>query len=370
MKKFTLLTLALMLGSVFSVQAQSSCSSAQAISVAADASVTVNSTGVTGTAPTQICNTAYYAVADITAGAWYSYTNSGSQDLMVTVTVVPPVATTDYAASFSIFSGSCGSLSCVGGSLITTSDGGQTLNDAEAAFIATAGSTYYIAFDDYYAVAGLGTAAAFDFDVTTNSNIPSAPGVATNPTPADDATNVTIDTSDGNADGTPDNAVAFSWTAPSGTVTEYEFYLSETTAPASVSDMQFLGTTANTSVNLTNMQGNTEYFWAIRPINEIPGNGPDDSQIVIWSFTTQSLGIEDKQLAKIGFYPNPVVNTLQLDIPASVSLESATLHNLLGKQTQVDIQNNSIDMSQMAAGVYILKLETNKGTLTKKVIKQ
>jgi hypothetical protein len=118
------------------------------------------------------------------------------------------------------------------------------------------------------------------------------------------------------------------------------------------------------------MQGNTEYFWAIRPINEIPGNGPDDSQIVIWSFTTQSLGIEDKQLAKIGFYPNPVVNTLQLDIPASVSLESATLHNLLGKQTQVDIQNNSIDMSQMAAGVYILKLETNKGTLTKKVIKQ
>src|SRR5690606_18201305 len=91
-----------------------------------------------------------------------------------------------------------------------------------------------------------------------------------------------------------------------------------------------------------------------------------------FSLYDQNLGvIEENAPLQVSFYPNPVQNQLNIQVPASVYLESATIHNLLGKQTQVSLgENNSIDMSQMAAGVYILKLETNQGSLTKKIIKQ
>src|SRR5699024_4819888 len=91
------------------------------------------------------------------------------------------------------------------------------------------------------------------------------------------------------------------------------------------------------------------------------------------SFTLydQNLGVVGENApVQISLYPNPVVNVLSITLPSSVELQSATMHDLLGKQTQVSIsENNSIDMSQMAAGVYILKLETNQGTMTQKVIK-
>lgn len=85
------------------------------------------------------------------------------------------------------------------------------------------------------------------------------------------------------------------------------------------------------------------------------------------------LSTEDQNSAtfEVSLFPNPVVDVVNITLPSSVELESATIHNLLGKQTQVNLgENNSIDMSQMAAGVYILKLETNQGSLTKKIIKQ
>lgn len=373
MKRFTLLAAALLFCG-FSMNAQSDCSNAEVITVGANASVTVNSAGVTGTAPTQICNGYNYTTTDISAGAWYSYTNSGTQDMVVTVTGPVPAANSDYFPSFNILSGSCGSLTCVGGSIIT-----QTTNAVDS-FVATVGTTYYIVFDDLYANQSTpaGTTAAFDFTVTTDSNVPALPGVATNPTPADGATNVPYYTIQDDQ-GSTFAAMDFAWDIPTTGGTVDSYFIEISSDPTFPSNTGGTVVTVSGSFNSNSIQGlyipstpdyfkdNTTYYWRVTPENVA---GPTAGTVVDWSFTTGTLGVEDNQLTNVSIYPNPVVNELSIDMPSSIELESATMFDLLGKQTQVSIsENNTINMSQMAAGVYILKLETNQGIMTKKIIK-
>lgn len=105
------------------------------------------------------------------------------------------------------------------------------------------------------------------------------------------------------------------------------------------------------------------------PVSQL-GNFPNN-HLILDLVGSGTLSTNEVVASQVSLFPNPVVDVVNITLPSSVELESATLHNLLGKQTQVNLgENNSIDMSQMAAGVYILKLETNQGSLTKKIIKQ
>ena len=124
MKKITLLMMAFFTAII--VNAQADCSSAQVVTVGADASTTVNASQISGTAPlSSTCNPNYYDVADITAANWYSYTNNSGQDLLVTVNSPVPTSQTSYYASFSLFSGACTSLTCEGGDIITQNQQSQ-----------------------------------------------------------------------------------------------------------------------------------------------------------------------------------------------------------------------------------------------------
>lgn len=74
--------------------------------------------------------------------------------------------------------------------------------------------------------------------------------------------------------------------------------------------------------------------------------------------------------SQIAIYPNPVTSKLNIDIVSSVKIEKITLHNILGKDTGLKLINGSINTSQLSTGVYILTVETSKGIISKKVIKQ
>lgn len=95
---------------------------------------------------------------------------------------------------------------------------------------------------------------------------------------------------------------------------------------------------------------------------------PDD--IILNLAEEGALAIENQAIAQISLYPNPVQGLLNITLPSSVQLESATMYDLLGKATTMVVgENNTLNTSNLSSGVYILKLETNQGTLTKKVIK-
>ena len=72
----------------------------------------------------------------------------------------------------------------------------------------------------------------------------------------------------------------------------------------------------------------------------------------------------------VSVYPSPATDVLNIKLPSSVNVESASLISVLGKNTGVTYSNGQMNVSSLAPGVYFLNIETNLGAYTQKVIKQ
>ncbi len=115
-------------------------------------------------------------------------------------------------------------------------------------------------------------------------------------------------------------------------------------------------------------------FYANEPIGSIELEGANGSGELFGNFLfggdCSNLGVQDQLLSSVTMYPNPTAGQLSLTVPAGLSIEKVSLIDITGKNTQVQLINNTLDMSSLATGVYILKLETSAGISTQKVIKQ
>ena len=152
MKKLLLIA-GFVLSSVY-VNAQATCTAAAVIA----APGTTVSPAITGT-----YGNPCWGGANDDAGAplksnWYAYTAPSNGEVTVSsVLAINPVATTD--TRLSIFSGTCTALVCL--------DGNDDINGAisdyrsEVTFPASAGTTYYIAWDSYWSTAGFSFSVAF-----------------------------------------------------------------------------------------------------------------------------------------------------------------------------------------------------------------
>jgi hypothetical protein len=156
MKNSTLYILFTLLFSL-TIQAQDACGSAITIPGAGTYSVGV----INGSQPTAFCApNGAIPVANIPAGEWYSYTPS--QNYSVTIS-------TDIAANnpkkdtrVHVYSGNCGSLTCVAGD-----DDSGTSFSSIVTFSATAGTTYYIAWDNRWLSVANNTGFSFQFSEST-----------------------------------------------------------------------------------------------------------------------------------------------------------------------------------------------------------
>jgi len=90
----------------------------------------------------------------------------------------------------------------------------------------------------------------------------------------------------------------------------------------------------------------------------------------IFNGECESLRVDAQQLENISLFPNPVKDFLKLQLPVNVNIKSVILHNSLG-QKLVSLTDNfqSIDMANYAAGLYIVTVVTETGSISKKVIK-
>ena len=74
---------------------------------------------------------------------------------------------------------------------------------------------------------------------------------------------------------------------------------------------------------------------------------------------------------KIALFPNPSTGIFNIELSDAVSIEKITLNDIFGKQFPITLNsNNTIDISLLQSGVYFLTIQTNKGTASKKLIKQ
>ena len=90
------------------------------------------------------------------------------------------------------------------------------------------------------------------------------------------------------------------------------------------------------------------------------------------AFQTLS-GDEVKNATTIEIFPNPAKAILQINLPESTQNATITLGSMFGKTIKIYTTTTSaqrIDVSQLAAGMYLLSIDTNGETITKKIIKQ
>ena len=194
----------------------------------------------------------------------------------------------------------------------------------------------------------------------------SAPNPVTTPTPTDTAIDVYVDPTDNNMDLAPDNAIAIAWTnALTGDApTEYDIYLGD-----SPGTLNLLGTTANMAVSFINMDYSTLYYWQIVAKN-ISGEAVNSAT---WSFTTQAdptLSVEDESISLFSVNPNPVKDVL--NISTSLNIDSINVYNQLGQRVlhTDNLIDNTLDVSSLNNGVYILRISAEGKKKSLKIIKE
>jgi hypothetical protein len=81
------------------------------------------------------------------------------------------------------------------------------------------------------------------------------------------------------------------------------------------------------------------------------------------------LSINDFDIStQISLYPNPVNDILKITISNGLEIKSIEVLNILGKRI-VKTTSTEIRFTNLKDGIYLLRINTNKGVITKKVIK-
>ena len=95
--------------------------------------------------------------------------------------------------------------------------------------------------------------------------------------------------------------------------------------------------------------------------------------VLIDNFVIETtLGTDDFLINNTNIYPNPAKGILNYTINDQIVLTAITINDISGKQIYKsgNTVNNSIDVSGLSSGVYFVTFTSDKGTATKKFIKE
>ena len=85
----------------------------------------------------------------------------------------------------------------------------------------------------------------------------------------------------------------------------------------------------------------------------------------------QTLTIKDEALTSVVIYPNPVKDIINIETPVDLTSRIATVFDITGKKVlNKKLVNNTLDVSNLASGSYVLRLESNGKSISKKFIKE
>lgn len=203
-----------------------------------------------------------------------------------------------------------------------------------------------------------------DAGVTTYTliNVDNAPEAAINPDPADGSTVFLVEGV--NQQGDPVNQYQFTWELPEGSdlVSEYLFELG-----VEPGVYVFDTTLGGPSLLLSGLALDSTYYWRVTPINPIG----EATGVVEWSFTTEPSLSNEQFIEENAFVQ--YVNSNKLFMQANVNIENAQIFNMAGKQVATNRFNNntevSIDLNNLSNGVYIVRVETENGNHSFKIVK-
>ncbi|WP_339624929.1 T9SS type A sorting domain-containing protein [uncultured Winogradskyella sp.] len=214
-------------------------------------------------------------------------------------------------------------------------------------------NTTYYWFIEAVNCAGTTTSPVFSF-TTSACTETTPPGVVNTPVPTDGDTDVSV-----NVVG---NAVTFNWT-PTDANANFTLNLDTVNPPVANAFDDF-----ESGDPITGLAVNTTYFWSIDAVN-CNGTTPG----TVWSFTTAAaLSVEENELETFSVYPNPTSDVL--NIKTTKTIDNVTVFNLLGQSVANfngnQIVDDSINLSELSKGLYLVKITAEGTTQTIRVTKE
>ena len=129
-------------------------------------------------------------------------------------------------------------------------------------------------------------------------------------------------------------------------------------------------TVQTTSYDIEGLTANSTYDVRVKAVCA----ADNESDFISATFTTEGVGIDNISLANsINLMPNPADNYIELSINSNVEVKEAVIFNAFGQMIQtVQLTENHarIDLSDMAAGMYFVRVNGEGVTATKKFIKR
>ncbi len=84
------------------------------------------------------------------------------------------------------------------------------------------------------------------------------------------------------------------------------------------------------------------------------------------------LSVDNAAAAKFVVFPNPALNFVSVSVPESISEAQLTFFNTLGQivaRQKVDAQQHTVNIENLANGLYLYKITSGNSTQTGKLIK-
>ncbi len=102
------------------------------------------------------------------------------------------------------------------------------------------------------------------------------------------------------------------------------------------------------------------------------GTGPNTNPSVVYSFFANldpASPVEEQQFVEVRIYPNPANNII--NVQSAESIKNVSIYTITGQklkhQDAFKSKNMTIDIQNFAKGIYLLKLKTIKGIVTKRI---
>ena len=100
--------------------------------------------------------------------------------------------------------------------------------------------------------------------------------------------------------------------------------------------------------------------WEGSELNHIGGPNP----------TQNTLSVNSNELLNFSMHPNPVKDILSIKINTTGPV-SIDIYDMLGKSVLTTNNiDNDVDISELKSGIYLVKIATNDGSITKRIIKE
>jgi Leucine-rich repeat (LRR) protein len=127
----------------------------------------------------------------------------------------------------------------------------------------------------------------------------------------------------------------------------------------------------SSSYSITDATSADAGYYFCRVTNSVVTGLTIETERVTLTFDA-ALSMEDEVFSNvIRLYPNPVTNVLQIRNDSDTIINKIEIYNLLGKRIATHINpGNSVDVAQLAKGIYIVNVFSDKAKMTRRILKE